>query len=151
MLRLTRALVFLVSVSASVAILAVGCSDETAVEMDASDEYITQVTTVEEFADQVLKADRPVLVDFYATWCGPCKLLAPRIHKLAREYRGRAKFVKVDGDISRDLIQQYKVRGYPTVIVFVGGKAGEPIVGLQGDDVYRAALERAIATTDGKE
>lgn len=151
MARLTTTLVFSVLAGAGAAILAVGCSDETAVEMDTSDEYVTQVTTAEQFADKVLKADMPVLVDFYATWCGPCKLLAPRIHKLAREYRRRARFVKVDGDVSVDLRQRYKVRGYPTVIIFVGGKAGEPIVGLQGGDVYRAALEKAIATTEGKE
>ncbi len=105
----------------------------------------TQVTTTQEFSGHVLQADKPVLVDFYATWCPPCKKLAPIINELAGEYEGRANFVKVDGDKSRDLMSEYGVKVYPTVLIFSGGKPVKKILGLRGAGEYRAALNAAIA------
>lgn len=147
MLKFTKMLTVLLFAS----MLVHGCrtyEPVTVADMDASDEYVTRITTAEEFEAQVLKAQTPVLVDFYATWCGPCQVLAPRIHKLAHEYKGRARFIKVNAEESADLATRYNVRGYPTVIIFAGGKAGKPIVGLYGADHYKAALEKAIAETN---
>lgn len=107
------------------------------------DDHLPHVTTREEFAGQVLKASKPVLVDFYATWCGPCKQLAPTILALSREYEGRVEFVKVDGDKAQDLISDYGVQGYPTVVIFSGGKPVSRLVGLRAPDEYRAALDAA--------
>jgi len=111
---------------------------------------IVQVTGIQEFKTHVLQADKPVLVDFSTTWCPPCKLLAPIIDRLANEYTGRFEFVKVDGDQSPELISEYRIRGYPTVMIFSGGKAGERLVGLRKAGEYRAALDTAITNANGK-
>lgn len=111
---------------------------------------IAQVTTTQEFNAQVLQADKPVLVDFYATWCAPCKPLALILHNLSGEYEGRANFVKVDGDKSRDLMSKYGIEAYPTVLIFSGGKPVKKIVGLHGAGDYRAALDAAITGGKGK-
>jgi len=86
------------------------------------------------FDAEVLKADVPVLVDFTATWCGPCKALAPIVEKLADEFEGKVKVGKLDIDEARAIATQYKIRSVPTVMVFRGGqKAGEH-VGLTNRD-----------------
>jgi len=111
---------------------------------------IAKVTTPQEFNARVLKADKPVLVDFYANWCGPCKPLARIIEQLAGEYKGRAQFVKVDADKSRQLISEHAIRAYPTVVIFSGGKPVKRLIGLRGAGAYRAALDAAITNTKGK-
>jgi thioredoxin 1 len=82
------------------------------------------------FDAEVLKAEHPVLVDFTATWCGPCKVLAPIVAKLADEYEGKVKVAKLDIDGSPNLAQRYGIRGVPTVIVFQGGEKKAQHVGL---------------------
>lgn len=124
-----------------VAISTTGCRSQTHAAPDRS----THVTTAQQFDADVLKADKPVLVDFYATWCGPCKQLAPIINNLAGEYEGRVIFVKVDEAKSRDLISQYGITGYPTVVIFSGGKPINRLIGLRGAAKYRSALDAAIA------
>jgi thioredoxin 1 len=98
------------------------------------------------FQSLVLDADQPVLVDFYADWCGPCRTLAPTIEKLAGEYAGKARIVKINTDDHGQIARQYNVSGIPTVIVFDNGKGGGPIVGAQGIEVYRQALNKAVAS-----
>lgn len=105
---------------------------------------LTPVATAEAFDRQVLQAAQPVLVDFFATWCGPCKQLAPTLERLAADYEGRAGFVKVDVDQSPDLAQQYDIQGYPTVLLFRGGQEIERWLGGRDEGVYRKALEAAI-------
>ncbi len=84
--------------------------------------------TQDNFDSEVLKSDLPVLVDFTATWCGPCKALAPIVEKLADEFEGKVKVGKLDIDESKPLAVQYKVRSVPTVMIFRGGqKTGEHI------------------------
>lgn len=131
-----------------------GCSKEDSNVPEKSAEHahgqIVQVMGIQEFETHVLQADKPVLVDFSATWCPPCKLLAPIIDRLANEYTGRVEFVMVDGDQSPELISEYRIGGYPTVVIFSGGKAGERLVGLHKAGEYRAALDTAITNANGK-
>lgn len=83
------------------------------------------------FDAEVLKSGVPVVVDFFATWCGPCKMIAPLFEELAKEYSGKARFVKVDIDESPNLAATYKVRGVPTLMVFKGGEIKSTMVGAQ--------------------
>ena len=84
--------------------------------------------TLENFETEVLKSDLPVLVDFTATWCGPCKALAPIVEKIAVEFEGKVKVGKLDIDASRPIAEKYRIRSVPTVMVFRGGqKTGEHI------------------------
>jgi thioredoxin 1 len=85
-----------------------------------------QVFNEQNFEAEVLKSDVPVLVDFTATWCGPCKALAPIVEKLADDYQGKVKVGKLDIDESPELARKYGVRSVPTVMVFKGGaKSGQ--------------------------
>ena len=112
---------------------------------------IVQVTGIQEFETRVLQADKPVLVDFSTIWCPPCKLLAPIIDRLANKYTGRVEFVKVDGDRSGQLMSEYGVSAYPTVMIFAGGRPAKRLVGLQQPDEYRGALEAALAGPGGEQ
>ena len=85
--------------------------------------------TEETFEQEVLKATMPVLVDFWAAWCGPCKMIAPIVEELATEYEGKLKIGKVDVDNHQKIAMQYGIRSIPTLLVFKGGKVVEQIVG----------------------
>jgi len=97
--------------------------------------------TDETFDAEVLKADKPVLVDFGATWCGPCKALAPVVDKLADETVGKYKIVKVDIDDAPGVAQKYRVRGVPTILVFKGGEKTAEHVGVTTKDKLLALIE----------
>ena len=81
------------------------------------------------FESDVLKSDLPVLVDFWATWCGPCRLIAPIVEELANEYEGKAKICKLDVDNNQQTAMQYGIRSIPTVLIFKGGQAVDSIIG----------------------
>ena len=83
----------------------------------------------ENFEQEVLKSEFPVLVDFYADWCGPCKMMAPIVHQLAEEYEGKAKIGKINVDQNIELAQKYRVMSIPTFIFFKDGEAVKTIVG----------------------
>lgn len=90
--------------------------------------------TDQNFESEVLKSDLPVLVDFTATWCGPCKALAPIVEKLADEFQGTLKVGKLDIDDAPRVAQKYGVRSVPTVMVFKGGQKAGQHVGLTNRD-----------------
>ena len=85
--------------------------------------------TEETFEQEVLKATIPVLVDFWAVWCGPCKMIAPLVEELAIEFTGKLKIGKVDVDSHQKIAMQYGIRSIPTLLIFKGGKVVEQIVG----------------------
>jgi thioredoxin 1 len=87
-----------------------------------------------DFQDEVLNASEPVLVDFSAVWCQPCKMLDPIVKQLAEEWQGRVKVVKLDADQNPGILMQYNVMGIPTLLLFKGGELKERITGFQSKD-----------------
>ena len=87
-------------------------------------------TNSKTFQQDVLQSELPVLVDFFATWCGPCKMLAPALEQLATQYQGRVKILKVDVDESGDLAQQYNITAVPTLLLFKKGQVTQTFTGV---------------------
>lgn len=87
--------------------------------------------TMENFEQEVIKSDKPVLIDFWATWCGPCKMIAPVIEEIAEEYEGKIKVGKVNVDEEPDLTQSFGISSIPTLIFLKDGKAENMLVGLR--------------------
>jgi thioredoxin 1 len=93
------------------------------------------------FEKDVLKSDKPVLVDFWAEWCGPCRTLGPILEEVAGEVGENAVIVKVNVDENNDLAQKYGIRGIPTMIFFKNGEAAKTLVGLQPKEEIKKTLE----------
>lgn len=89
--------------------------------------YIT--ITDENFESEVINSDQPVLVDFWATWCGPCKIIAPIIEELADEFDGKAKVAKVDVDHNQETAGKYGIRSIPTLVIFKNGQEVDRVIG----------------------
>ena len=106
---------------------------------------VTAAHTVDAFRAKVLHADKPVLVDFYADWCPPCRQLSPRIEELAEEYRGRVKVVKVNFDKGRALAARYGVRGIPLVMFFKDGQPVGEVCGCHPKQSYCDVLDLLLA------
>ena len=100
--------------------------------------------TQSEFDKEVLQSAAPVLVDFWATWCGPCRMIAPVIEEIAAEFEGKAVVGKVDVDEEPGLAQRYGIMSIPTLIVFKGGKVVEQAVGARGKADVAAMLSRHL-------
>ena len=96
------------------------------------------------FQSEVLDSDQPVLVDFWAEWCQPCKMLSPTIDELASDYDGRVKVGKVDTDSNREVSVQFGISSIPTVMLFKGGELQKKFVGLTGKDQFAAALDELL-------
>jgi thioredoxin 1 len=94
------------------------------------------------FDEEVLKSEQPVLIDFWASWCGPCKALAPVVDEIAKSYQGKIKVGKMDVDRNTATPQRYNVRGIPTLLVFQGGQVKEQIVGYVQKETIEKALEK---------
>jgi thioredoxin len=97
-----------------------------------------------EFDTEVLKSEIPVLVDFYADWCGPCHTIAPTIEALSNEFEGKVKFVKVDVDANQEVASRYEIMSIPTIMLFENGKVEDSIVGAYPANVYKQHIERAL-------
>jgi thioredoxin 1 len=97
------------------------------------------------FDDEVLKSDLPVLVDFSAEWCGPCRSLAPIVEALATDYAGKVKFVQLDIDSSRQTPSAYGIMAVPTLILFKGGEVADKITGFKPRQVLEKHLESLVA------
>src|SRR5436190_6731480 len=93
------------------------------------------------FEQEVLKSSEPVLVDFWAEWCGPCRLLGPVIDKLATDYVGKVKVGKVDTESNRDTAMRYEIHAIPTVLLFKNGEVAQKFVGLRQEKDFKAALD----------
>ncbi|HBR57143.1 MAG TPA: thioredoxin [Blastocatellia bacterium] len=102
--------------------------------------FVKAVTDAD-FESDVLGSDKPVLVDFWAEWCGPCRMIGPSVEAVAEEYQGKAGVYKMNVDENMNVPQRYGIRGIPTLIVFKGGQEQERIVGA----VSREAIARAVS------
>lgn len=98
----------------------------------------------QDFEQQVLKADQPVLVDFWAEWCGPCRALGPVIESLAGQYAGKVRVAKVDVDANQQVAAKYGIRSIPTVMLFDKGKVVDTFVGVRPRADYESSLARNI-------
>lgn len=97
-----------------------------------------------EFEEKVLNSDVPVLVDFWAEWCGPCKAIGPSVEQLASEFEGRARVYKVDVDNEVDLAQKYGIMSIPALLVFKGGKVVDQMIGAAPKPQIQQLIERAL-------
>ena len=96
------------------------------------------------FDQEVVQSDQPVLVDFWAEWCMPCKMLAPTIDEIAEQYKGKAKVGKVDTDANRDTTLKYQINAVPTVILFSGGEPVKKFVGMTNKGDLAKAIEEHV-------
>lgn len=96
------------------------------------------------FEEEVIQSELPVLVDFFASWCGPCKMMAPIIEELALEYEGKIKIGKMDIDENMNISSKYKVMSIPTLIIFNKGEAVETTVGVMQKNELKSKLERVL-------
>lgn len=96
------------------------------------------------FDQEVLKSDQPVMVDFWAAWCGPCLALAPLVHEIAKSYQGKVRVAKMDVDKNMATPQRYGVRGIPTLLIFRGGQVREQIVGYVPKETIQKALDKNL-------
>ena len=97
------------------------------------------------FQDEVVNSDTPVVVDFWAEWCGPCKMIAPIVEELAGEYEGKVKFAKMDVDSNPQTPMQFGIRGIPTLLIFNGGQAVGQVVGAVPKSMLKKRVDEAIA------
>ena len=102
------------------------------------------VFTTQNFEQEVLKSDKPVLVDFYADWCGPCKMMAPVVEELAELYQGKAKVGKLNVDDNEEIAMKYGVMSITTLLVIKNGNVEAKMIGVQKRETLMDALDKAL-------
>ena len=100
--------------------------------------------TDQSFEQEVLKSDKPVLVDFWAVWCGPCRMIAPSVESLANEYVGKAKVGKLNVDENSSTPARYNIRGIPTLLLFKNGQVQEQLVGAVGRETIENVIKKHL-------
>ncbi len=104
---------------------------------------MVQVTD-DNFDDEIMNAGMPAMVDFWAEWCGPCKMVGPIVEELAQEYSGKIKIVKMDVDKNREIPVKFGIRNIPTIILFKGGQVVQTIVGAQSKSHLEEELKKLL-------
>src|SRR5262245_39023688 len=99
------------------------------------------------FENDVLKSEKPVLVDFWAEWCGPCRAIAPTVEAVAEQYNGSLRVGKMNVDFNQNVPMQYGIRGIPTLILFKGGREVERIVGMVNKSVIENTVAKHVSST----
>jgi thioredoxin 1 len=103
-----------------------------------------QNVNLDSWDKEVIQSQQLVMVDFWATWCAPCKMVAPTVEELSKEYEGKAKFVKVNTDENSDLASKYKIRGIPTLMFIKNGKVVDQVVGAVAKAQLKAKLDSLL-------
>jgi len=127
--------------AALVVALAAGCGNREAAHVS---EKNVHTFTKENFQTEVMTSSQPVLVDFWASWCGPCKMIAPSVAAIATEFEGKAKVGKVDVDAQTELAKEYNITAIPALLIFKDGKVVEQIIGLQEKAEIKAKLAKFV-------
>jgi thioredoxin 1 len=109
-------------------------------------ELVNEVTDAS-FENDVLKSDQPVLVDFWAAWCAPCRMLTPTVEAIAEKYQGKAKIVKLNVDENVEASSRYGIKGIPTLILFSGGREADRVVGVPSNarDFIAGMIDKQLA------
>jgi len=102
------------------------------------------IITKNNFEKEVLKSEKTVVVDFYADWCGPCKMLTPVMNELDKEYNGKVKIGKVNVDEDQELAMSFEVMSIPTVIIFKNGIVKEQMIGFSGKDYLKNTIDKYL-------
>ena len=110
-------------------------------------EHVNEVSD-NSFEHDVLQADQPVLVDFWAAWCAPCRMLAPTVEAVAEKYAGNAKVVKLNVDENPSISQRYGIKGIPTLILFKGGKEEERVVGATSKEAIARMIDKHVSAVN---
>ncbi len=111
--------------------------------LEKDTKYVT--VTDDTFAEEVLNSAQPVLVDFWAAWCGPCRMIAPSLEELAAEYEGRFKIAKVDVDVNQKSANDFGIQSLPTLLIFKQGKVVDSIIGAVSKRTISDRLNRQLA------
>lgn len=106
---------------------------------------LSQISNAKDWQTQVVDSPKPVFVDFWAEWCGPCRMVGPVVEELAKEYDGKVSFVKVNVDEANELASKYNVFSIPTLMLFNNGQVVAQQVGAASKESYKNMIERALA------